>query len=217
MYERDISKIDLMLTNSKNTQTRIKSFLGIDSEILYPPVDMKEFKFLWQDDYYLSFARLADAKRVDRIVEAFKNMPEKKLIVIYGENDPAKQKIFDLAEGSENIEFITLKNNIWFTNYVGNAIATIYIPIDEDFWMSPVESMAAGKPVIGVDDGGLKESIIHKKTWLLIDKEAKVGDIIEAVESIDAKKALSMRDDCEKRASDFSLENFEKKLKLFIK
>jgi hypothetical protein len=31
----------------------------------------------------LSFARLADAKRVDKIVEAFKLMPEKKLIVIY--------------------------------------------------------------------------------------------------------------------------------------
>jgi len=25
-------------------------------------------------------------------------MPEKKLIVIYGENDPQKQKIFDLAK-----------------------------------------------------------------------------------------------------------------------
>jgi glycosyltransferase involved in cell wall biosynthesis len=50
---------------------------------LYPPVDLKEFKFISQGDYYLSFARLSDAKRVDKIIEAFKKMPKKKLIVIY--------------------------------------------------------------------------------------------------------------------------------------
>ncbi len=216
MYEKDISKLDMILTNSINTQKRIKEFLDIDSEILYPPVDMKQFQFIWQEDYYLSFARLADAKRVDRIVQAFKQMPDKKLIVIYGENDPAKQKIFDLAEGSDNIQFITLKNNVGFTDYVGNAIATIYIPIDEDFGMSPVESMSAGKPVIWVDDWGLRESIVHEKTWLLIEKEAHIDDIIAAVKKITSKKALSMKDDCEKRARDFSLKSFEKKLKKLI-
>jgi hypothetical protein len=51
--------------------------------VLYPPVDLKQFKFIDQKDYYLSFARLSDAKRVDKIVEAFTKMPDKKLIVIY--------------------------------------------------------------------------------------------------------------------------------------
>jgi glycosyltransferase involved in cell wall biosynthesis len=61
-------------------------------------VNLKEFQYIKQEDYYLSFARLSDAKRVDKIVEAFKLLPNKKLVVIYGENDPARQKIFDLAE-----------------------------------------------------------------------------------------------------------------------
>jgi hypothetical protein len=46
----------------------------------------------------LSFARLADAKRVDKVIEAFKKLPEKKLVVIYGENDPQREKIFELAK-----------------------------------------------------------------------------------------------------------------------
>ncbi len=216
MYEKDISKINLILTNSENTQKRIKKFLGLDSEILYPPVDMKEFTFLWQWDYYLSFARLADAKRVDRVVEAFTQMPDKRLVVIYGQNDPSKDKIFDIAKWYNNIEFVTLKNNIWFTEYVWNSIATVYIPIDEDFGMSPVESMAAGKPVIWVDDGWLKESIIDGKTGILIEKQAEIDDIINAVKKLSPEKALSMRSDCEKRAGDFSLETFEAKLKDFI-
>jgi glycosyltransferase involved in cell wall biosynthesis len=89
--------MDIILTNSLNTQARIKKFVGKDSIVLYPPVDTKKFTYIDTKDYYLSFARLADAKRVDKVVEAFKKMPDKKLIVIYGENDPAREKIFNQA------------------------------------------------------------------------------------------------------------------------
>jgi hypothetical protein len=64
---------------------------------------------------------------------AFKKIPEEKLIIIYGKNDPQKQKIFDLAAGSKNIELVTLENNNDLYEYIGYARATIYIPIDEDF------------------------------------------------------------------------------------
>ncbi|USN59137.1 MAG: hypothetical protein H6767_03495 [Candidatus Peribacteria bacterium] len=79
---------------------------------MYPPVDLKAFSYLDQGDYYLSFARLSDAKRVDRIVQAFREMPDKKLVVIYGENDPQRQNIFDMAAGYENISCITLPGNV---------------------------------------------------------------------------------------------------------
>ena len=217
MYERDIKKMDLILTNSKNTKERIKKFLNLESQILYPPVDLSEFKFLDQKDYYLSFARLSDAKRVDRIVEAFKLLPDKKLIIIYWENDPQRQKIFDLAKDYQNISFKTLPWNVGFTDYVGNCIATIYIPVDEDFWMSPVESMAAGKPVLWVNEGWLKESIIDQKTGILIPAWAEINDIVEAVKFLTPEKCLEMRTDCEKRAKDFWLEQFGEKLQGFMK
>ena len=216
MYEYDISKMDLILTNSINTKSRIKKFLWLDAHVLYPPVDLHEFKFLSQKDYYLSFARLSDAKRVDKIVEAFWNLPNKKLVVIYWENDPAREKIFQIAHNYSNISFVTLPGNIWFTEYIWNAIATIYIPIDEDFWMSPVESMAAGKPVLWVNDGWLKETIIDKKTWVLIEKQADIQDIITAVEYLSPARCLEMRDDCEQRVKDFSLDVFEKQLHDFV-
>lgn len=213
MYERDVRKMDLVLTNSINTQKRIKKFLDVDAHVLYPPVNLDEFKYIETKDYYLSFARLSDAKRVDKIVEAFKKIPEKKLVVIYGENDPGKQKIFDLANWFSNISFITLPWNVGFTDYIWNSIATIYIPIDEDFGMSPVESMAAWKPVLWVNDGWLKETIIDWKTWYLIDKEANIDDIIEAINKLTIEKSLEMKEDCIERARDFSLDIFEKNLK----
>lgn len=216
MYERDVKSMDLVLTNSKNTKSRIKNFLWIDSTVLYPPVDLDKFKFLWQKDYYLSFARLTDAKRVDKIIETFKILKSKKLIVIYWENDPQRQKVFSLAYGCDNIEFVTLPWNVWFTDYIGNSIATIYIPIDEDFGMSPIESMAAWKPVIWVNDWGLKESIIDGKTGLLVDKEAKVEDLVKAVELLTPEKCLEMKADCEARSKDFSLDKFSESLKNLV-
>ncbi len=216
MYESDISKMDLILTNSINTQKRIKKFLWLDSIVLYPPVNLDEFKFKSQWDYYLSFARLSDAKRVDKVVEAFKKMPNKKLVVIYWENDPSRIKIFNSASWFDNIKFITLAWNVWFTDYVANCIATIYIPVDEDFWMSPVESMSAWKPVLWVNEWWLKETIIDKKTWILIPEGAEINEIIKWVDFLTPELCLLMKNDCEKRAKDFSLDEFEKKLKKFI-
>jgi glycosyltransferase involved in cell wall biosynthesis len=56
--------------------------------------------------------------------------------------------------------------------------------VDEDFGMSPVESMACGTPVIGVNDGGLKETILDGETGILIHPECKPSDIVKAVKKI---------------------------------
>ncbi len=216
LYERDISKMDLILTNSINTQKRIKKYLWYDSQVLYPPVDTNRFIHKWNQGYFLSFARLADAKRVDKIVEAFTRLPDEKLIVIYGKNDPQREKIFSLADSYSNIELITLENNDLLYDYIWNARATIYIPIDEDFWMSPVESMSAWKPVLWVNEWWLKETIIHEKTWVLIEQWADVEDIISWVKYLSPEVCASMKDNCISRSQEFWLEAFQDKLYKYV-
>lgn len=213
MYELDIKQFDKILVNSENTGKRLKKFIGYDSQVLYPPVELDRFTWWEQGDYYISASRLSSAKRIDNIVQAFLQMPDKKLVVIYWENDPQKDEIFQLAGNAKNIQFITCPGNVWFTDYIGNSIAGICIPIDEDFGMTPVESMAAGKPVIWVDEGWIKESVIDGKTGFLIPEGWSVEDLIEAVEKLTPELALSMRSDCEKRSEDFSIASFEKQLR----
>jgi len=216
LYERDLSKMDLILTNSINTQKRIKEFTWYDSSILYPPVDTSRFVWLWQKWYFLSFSRLADAKRVDKIVSAFRELPNEELVVIYWKNDPQKDKIFELSDGYSNIKVITLEDNDELYSYVWNARATIYLPIDEDFGMIPIESMSAGKPVIWVNEWGLKETIIHDTTWFLISPDLKKSDIISAVNHMTLDVCESMKENCEKRAKEFSVEVFSKQLQWFV-
>lgn len=54
-------------------------------------------KFAFCRDFYLSFSKLSSLKRVNRVVEAFREMPDQKLLVIYGENDPQKDEIMSMA------------------------------------------------------------------------------------------------------------------------
>jgi len=50
----------------------------------------------------------------------------------------------------------------------------------------------------------------------LIDKKAKVEDLVNAVKYLTPEKCISMRYECEYRAKDFSLEKFEEKLKNYV-
>jgi glycosyltransferase involved in cell wall biosynthesis len=82
--------------------------------------------------------------------------------------------------------------------------------------MSPVESMSAWKPVIWVNEWGLKETIVHEKTGYLIHPDCKVQDIMDAVWYLSPERCLSMRQDCEDRADTFWLENFEQELRKLV-
>lgn len=216
-YLRDLSKIDQLLTNSKNTQKRIKYFTGRDADILYPPVDTT---FFCPKDtpntktYFLSFARLSSIKRVDRIVTAFQSLPNEKLIITYGKNDPEKSKIQTMTQGYDNIVMRESPSDEELRTLIREAKATIYVPVDEDFGMSPVESMACGTPVIGVNDGGLKESILDGTSGILIDARCHPEDIITAVQSINSGLLNSAA--CVQRAKEFSLEKFQSSLKAML-
>lgn len=172
-YLEDLAEIDTLLTNSKNTQKRIKNFTGRHAEILYPPVDTQFFSpseggnnapltrgvenqnesgGLSSKKYFLSFARLSSIKRVDRIVTAFQRMPEENLIITYGKNDPERATISEMIQGYPNISMRESPSDMELRELIRGATATIYVPVDEDFGMSPVESMSCGTPVIGVND-----------------------------------------------------------------
>lgn len=214
LYLRDIARINTIFTNSTNTKNRLKSFTGYDSDIIYPPVDLSQFlPSETRGDYYYSWARLASIKRVDRIVEAFAGMPDKKLIFSYGNNDPEKEKILEMAKRYQNITAIKSPDDPELIKLISEAIATIYIPIDEDFGMSPVESMACGVPVIWVNDGGLKESVIDGKTGVLIWKEADVDGLRAAIQNLTLEKSLTMKWDCIEQAKKFGLEEFARQVR----
>ncbi len=178
-YRRAIARMDIIVANSENTRRRIMHFLGRDSVVVYPPVDTDRFVWLGQGDYYLSTARLTPLKRVGAIIEAFRTMPEKKLLVASGGED--LDHLVARAAGAANIQFTGWIDDEQLRGLVGTAIATLYVPRDEDFGMSPIESMSAGKPVIGVAEGGLLETILDGETGYLVSTDFNPSILAAAV------------------------------------
>ncbi|MBW1679495.1 MAG: glycosyltransferase [Deltaproteobacteria bacterium] len=213
-YETAVNRMDTIIANSKNVQSRIKKYLGQDSRVIYPPCETDNFTWLGQDDYYLSTARIDPLKRVAVIVKAFLHMPDKKLIVTSGGSELARLK--RMAQGADNIIFTGWVGENDFRKLIGKAIATIYIPRDEDFGMSPLESMAAGKPVIGVAEGGLLESVVDNETGIFIKANPSYEDVIQAIRELNPQRTKEMRGACERRAQEFRKEVFVEKMKRII-
>lgn len=214
LYEPAVSKMDLVIANSEHVRARIKQYLGCDAKVAHPPIDTSRFSWKGQGDYYLSTGRMDPLKRIDVVINAFKKMPDKKLVVASGGTELEKMKA--LAEGAPNITFTGWLSEEGLLDLVGNCIATIYIPQDEDFGMSPVESMAAGKPVIGVNEGGMPETQIPGQTGYLLPPAPTPEDLIQTVEKLTPKTALDMRETCEARAKEFDESIFLARMKELV-
>jgi glycosyltransferase involved in cell wall biosynthesis len=219
VYSRDqyyMRKFDKIVTNSECVRLRLMKYYGKDlyekAITVYSFVDINKFKYSSTGDFYLSTARLDKLKRIDIIVNTFKQLPDKKLYII--SSGPELDSIKKMAEGYDNIKILGWIPERKMLELLGSCIATIQIPISEDLGLGPIESMASGKPCIGSNEGGLKETIIDKKTGLLVDINANATkNLARAVEYMTPERAKSMRKNCENRAKIFSEKNFINSMK----
>jgi glycosyltransferase involved in cell wall biosynthesis len=213
-YEASVALMDVVFTNSKFVKARVKEYLNRDSIVIYPPCNLEKFYFKKPQNYYLSTARFDELKRVDKIIEAFKKMPDKELLLCSSGSEGTKLR--KLAKDVKNITFVGQVSDEKLQQLISECIATIYIPKDEDFGMSPVESMAAGKPVICSDHGGPIESIVDGETGFYMSDENLVENIMDCVSKLDVNKATQMKNACEQRATLFSEENFHKNIRRYV-
>ena len=214
IVKKDIERI---ITISKNSVGRVKKFYGLDSKIIYPPIETEKYRFREFGEYYFTANRLVPEKRVDLIARAFTRMPEKKLVIAgYGAEE---KKIKKIIQGCKNIEFVDRISEKELIEHYSRCLATIYMPVDEDFGMIPLEGNASGKPCIAVNEGGCKETILQGKTGFLV--EPKEEEIIKTVKGLNAKKVEEMKSACINWAKKFDkkyyLEKWKKEIKEAVK
>jgi glycosyltransferase involved in cell wall biosynthesis len=209
-YKKDLLAMDIILSNSNNIKNRIKKYLQLESTVIYPPVNTQHFRYISTEDFFLSHSRLENSKRIKLIVEAFGQMQDKKLIIC--STGPLKKWLEDeiITKNYKNILYLGRVSEEKLSNLVGTCLAGIIIPIDEDFGIVQCEIMSAGKPVIGVSEGGLLETVIDSKTGLLLPSDPSVNDLIQAVYKMDVLMSINMKDSCIEQASKFSSERFFK-------
>jgi len=209
-WDRDtINRVDYFIANSKFVQERIKRTYNRDSIMIYPPVNIDKFTIdNIKNDFYITASRLVPYKKTKLIVEAFNQMPNKKLMVIgYGEEYNEIKKI-----AKSNISVLGYQSDEALIAYMQKSKAFIYSAI-EDFGIVPIEAMACGTPVIALNKGGTAETVIDGINGIHFQNQTK-EDIIEAMKKFETVRFRAK--DISQYARHFSTKRFQEEIRVFI-
>lgn len=201
-------RVDKWLANSENVKVRIKKYYQTDSTVVYPPVDIEKINIAEKDpdDYYLIVSRLEPYKKIDLAIEAFNSLDKKLKIIGEGSDSDRLRKI-----ANKNISFLDWQKDEAVFDYLRKCKALIF-PGEEDFGLTIVEALAAGRPVIAYSKGGAIESILPDETGLFFEEDSPES-LIKAVNQLEKDYGKFKPENCRKQAEKFSLENFNTKIK----
>jgi glycosyltransferase involved in cell wall biosynthesis len=143
--------------------------------VAYPGIDWPaQLTDVRYEPFVLVAGRIMWTKNIELAIEAFlqAGAPAPWKLVIAGYLD-AKSEIYldilrNVAKGSEKIEFVISPSDEELANLYRRASFTLFTPLNEDWGIAPLEAMRQAKPVIAVDSGGPRESIIDGRTGYLL-------------------------------------------------
>ena len=159
-YQQTLSYPSLYLANSDLVAARIRQYWGISGKrirVLYPPVDTREYTPTQGDpDIFVTVGRLAENKRIPALIEAFHGLDATLHVAGTG---PLEDNARRLAAGHDNIHVHGYVTEETKRALLEGAGGFVFLGANEDFGMAPIEAMAAGTPVVGVDDGFTKYQV----------------------------------------------------------
>jgi len=214
---KNIRNINKIISNSKNTRDKIEKIYNRKSSTIYSPINTDSFYFSKPKDYWLSVSRIDPYKRVEFIINCFKNMPDENLVIIGGASDENMGFLKRIKNSApKNVKLLGPLFEVQrISDLYANCKGLIVAAKDEDFGKTVIEAMASGKPVIAPNEGGYKETIISGKTGILID-DINENKIIDSIKFLN-KNLEQYKEACTKRAKSFDIKIFSQKLKKEIK
>jgi glycosyltransferase involved in cell wall biosynthesis len=178
---------DRYVCNSTTIQERIRRVYGIDAEVIAPPRALDPHGRCqpvhgFEPDFFLCVARLLPYKNVGSIVEAFRTLPNERLVVVGDGPDRARL----CASAPPNTTFLSSVSDEqlgWLYGACRGLVAAAY----EDFGLVPVEAASFGRPAAVLGHGGYLDTVIEGETGVFFDEPAP-AQIADAVRALSAKR-----------------------------
>jgi glycosyltransferase involved in cell wall biosynthesis len=168
--------VDRFIANSSNVADRVARIYGRQADVVLPPVDMERFAlYEGPRDGYLVVSRLVPYKRVDRIVEAFRSLPDRKLTVVG--DGPERSRLKAMAPANVHFTGHVPMNEV--VRYLQHARAVI-CAADEDLGLVPMEAQACGTPCVALGSGGHLETVEEGRSGVFFPSD-RAEDIVAAV------------------------------------
>lgn len=170
--------VDLFVSNSNFVKSRVEKFYQRDSEVIHPFVELDDFKHISserpsKDDFYIVVSAFAPNKRIDLAVEVFNQLKLNLKIIGSGQQESYLKSL-----AGPTIEFLGHVDRTTLISLLSKAQALIF-PGVEDFGIVPLESLAAGTPVIAYQKGGVLETL--NEDVALFFQEQTVASLMQAV------------------------------------
>ncbi|MCP3177575.1 glycosyltransferase [Desulfuromonas sp. KJ2020] len=206
---RTAQNVDHFIAISQFVQRRIWKAYRRESTVLYPPVDTDYFTpGAQKEDFYFTASRLVPYKRIDLIVEAFKQLPDKKLVVIG--DGPEMGKIREKA--GHNVQLLGHQPKEVLKDHLQRARAFIFVA-EEDFGIAPLEAQACGTPVIAFGKGGTLETLRcteaeAERPTAVFFQQQEAASLLGALETFEQKCAAFQPANCRQNAQRFSVGSF---------
>jgi glycosyltransferase involved in cell wall biosynthesis len=212
---RTSAGVDHFAANSEFVARRIVKTYRREAEVIPPPVDTDFYvPGGARDDYYVAVSRLVGYKRVDLLVQAFRELPERRLVIVGDGPELGRLK----AAAGPNVEFTGFLPQPQMRERLQRARAFLFAAV-EDFGIAPVEAMACGTPVIALRLGGAAETVrgleSDAPTGVLFDEQSAAA-IAAAVKVFEANAQRITAQACRARAEQFSAARFRSQFTAFV-
>ncbi len=178
--QENASAFDRILVNSIFSRESVLRAYGLSAQTCYLGVDTTVFLDykLERENTVLSVGAIVPAKAIERSIEA---------VAAVTTNRPTLELIGNMvdAEYRNHLERLAIergvavdfKVNLSDTELVerlNRAAAMIYTPRLEPFGFAPLEAAACGLPVVGITEGGIRETVRNGVTGFLVEDNSEM-------------------------------------------
>jgi glycosyltransferase involved in cell wall biosynthesis len=212
---RSSAGVDHYAANSQFVAQRIAKAYRREAEVIHPPVDIETYvPGGAKEDFYIAVSRLVGYKRVDLLVDAFRDLPDRRLLVVGEGPDLAMLR----ARAPANVEFAGFLQPARLLERLQRARAFLFAGV-EDFGIAPVEALACGTPVIALRKGGAAETVTgldsEEPTGVFFDEQAPHA-VAAAVRTFEGNSRRFSAAACRRRAEMFSAARFKSEFAAFV-
>jgi glycosyltransferase involved in cell wall biosynthesis len=208
-----------VLVNSREVAGRVKRaglVPGGPVEVLHPGVDVDRFSAGeppgGRSRTLVVAGRIMWQKNIELAIDAFGAARARGLdaeLVVAGAVDAKSVGYLAELRGRASaaalpVRFETDVTDERMAELLSTCLAVVHPSPSEDFGISPVEAMAAGAPVLAVDAGGTRETVVDGKAgWLVPADTGRFADTMVAI-GASGDELAPMRAAARLRAADFA-------------
>jgi glycosyltransferase involved in cell wall biosynthesis len=208
-----------MIAISHAVSDRIKKFYERESDVMYPPVEVKEIgestKVNRKENWFLYLGRVETYKGVELAIRAAYDAKVPLKVAGTGEDLERMHALVKELNAKGLVKFLGFVSDEEKLKLLSKTKALIFPVRKEDFGIVPVEANAAGTPVIAYAQGGVLETISksNPKTGIFFKKYG-VESLSKILKTFDSKDYNPQN--CKKNAENFAVEIFKYKLRTYI-